>query len=275
MEDVLMITIVIFNRKGGVGKSTTCVNTAGCLDYKFKKNVLVIDCDAQMNATTCLTINGDESWNKNTVLDLFQDTTHEYSDYITKATILDKRDQLIETGISLVPGSRDLDSVSTDNMFAIKDFISKYNDMFDYCLLDCPPALTDTTINALCAADYVVVPALPGRDSVNGYSMVIDEINMMKENGYNVNIKVLGVLLNQVNKRRGLDNFYETVWGGKEMGNAFKSQIRNSADVASAYEFGKPLHYYKATCPAAEDYNDFVYELIHKIDALERKGGKK
>lgn len=268
-----MIKVGIFNRKGGVGKSTTCINTAGCIDYVHKKKVLIVDCDAQMNVTTCLTLNGEGQIINKTVKDLFDEEKPDWHDYIVQAVINDNRDRPVNTGIYLLPGSENLDSVNSENVFAIKNLLDTVEDQFDYCLIDCPPALTDATISALCAVDFVIIPAQPGRDSVNGYKMVHDEIDLMKANGFNVNIKILGVLLNQVNKRRSLDNYYGNEWN--ILGKAFASQIRNSAEVPTAYEFGKPLHYYRASCATAEDYAQFTKEMINKIKSINNKGRKK
>lgn len=268
-----MEKIAFYNRKGGVGKSTTCLNVAGCLDLKNKKKVLVVDCDPQSNITTCFTINSDTEV-EHTVADLFRLDDVKKENFIYPVSIPDNSGKkMIETSIKLLPGTKGLDMVTTDDMFVLKRFLDQCENDFDYCLIDCPPSLTDVTINILCAADYIMVPAEAGRDGINGYGMVVDEVNNMKENGYNANAHILGVFINNIDKRYALDRYYADLWKTDFKDNAFKSQIRCASDVRNAYEFGKPVHYYKARCNVAKDYEALTKEMMQKIKAI-KKGEK-
>ena len=264
-----MRKIAVFTRKGGVGKSVSCINIAGSLDVTYGHKTLLVDCDGQTNVTTCFTLNDEEP--EYSIADLFFKDKPVYEKIIQPIVLPGKNDKPISTNLSLAPGTKSLDDIDTTEMFVLKDFLDMQNDKFDYCIIDCPPSLTDMTINALCAADYLIIPANAGRDSVNGFGMVVDEVNRMKENGYNVNLKILGVFLNAVDKRRSLENYYGLLWKKEFGGNVFSSQIRDSADVVNAYEFGKPLHYYKRKSNVAEDYDDLVYEIISKINQYEKR----
>ena len=242
-----MERIAIYNRKGGVGKSTTCLNVAGCLDAEFHKRVLVVDCDPQANVTTCLLLNSDINIEKS-VADIFaENKSGNFNDFIYPVIIPDKNDKTdITTNISIVAGiKQELDRVNTQDMFALKDFLDLFEDKFDYCLIDCPPSLNDVTINILCAADYIIVPSEAGRDGINGYGMV--------------------VFLNKVDKRLSLHTYYSNLWQEDFKGSSFTSQIRGSSDVSNAYEFGKPVQYYKPNCKVAKDYERFTKELMKKI----------
>lgn len=263
-----MRKIAIYNRKGGVGKTVSCVNIAGCLDMEKKKRVLVIDTDAQANATSCLMLQDVDSI-RYSLYDLFKDPEILPDKIIHRARVLDrKNEKLVDTKISIIPSTKELDELSTDNMFAIRDFLEKVEDRFDYCLLDCSPSVTEMTINALCAADYLIIPSRAGRDSVTGYGMVIDEIDGMKSNGFNVNLKILGVFLNAVDKRRAIEDYYRSFWVDKSAHNAFTHSIRNTSDIVNAQEFGKPIHYYKK-CAALGDYEELVQEMEAKIGSYE------
>lgn len=263
-----MRRIAMYNRKGGVGKTVSCVNIAGCLDLIKNKKVLVIDTDAQANATSCLMLQ-DVDTIRYSLYDLFKDPQILPDKIIHRAKVLDRKNEnLVETKISIVPATKDLDEISTDNMFAIRDFLDKVEDRFDYCLIDCSPSVTEMTINALCAADYLIIPSLAGRDSVTGYGMVIDEIDGMKANGFNVNLKILGVFLNAVDKRRAIEDYYRSFWIDKGAKNAFLHSIRNASDIVNAQEFGKPIHYYRR-CPASIDYEELVQEIEAKIGSYE------
>lgn len=87
---------------------------------------------------------------------------------------------------------------------------------FHICLLkgtkDCPPLMPDVTFNVLCVADYILILCHSGIDGVNGYGIVIEEIYSMKDNGYNPNVRVLGVYINAVDKRYVLDHYYASLW---------------------------------------------------------------
>lgn len=274
-----MRKIAIYNRKGGVGKTVSCVNIAGCLDKVKGKKVLVIDTDAQANATSYLLQNDIDSI-KFSLCDLFREPAIDPDNIIYRARVFDRKEEnLIDTNIYVVPATNELDEISAESMFAIKDFLDMVEDKFDYCLIDCSPSITEMTINALCAADYLVIPSLAGRDSVTGYGMVIDEIDGMKTNGYNVNLKILGVFLNSVDKRRAIDDFYRSFWADmgkqKHKSVAFVNTIRNASDVVNAQEYAKPIHYFKS-CNVAKDYEGLVQELEAKIgshEALLRKNG--
>lgn len=263
-----MRKIAIYNRKGGVGKTVSCINIAGCLDMIRNQRVLVIDTDAQANATSCLMLQDVDSI-RYSLYDLFKEPGILPDKIIHRARVFDRKNEsLVETKISIVPATKELDELSTDNMFVIKDFLEEVEDKFDYCLIDCSPSVTEMTINALCAADYLMIPSLAGRDSVTGYGMVIDEIDGMKSNGYNVNLKILGVFLNAVDKRRAIEDYYYSFWVNKSARNAFTHSIRNASDIVNAQEFGKPIHYYKR-CPASSDYESLVQEMEAKIGSYE------
>lgn len=270
MGGMYMEKIAIYNRKGGVGKTTTSFNLAGCLDYVEHKRVLIVDCDPQSNITTSLMLYREDDYlsDSSTIYDLFMGTQKDCGKYLQSVKFPDRKGELtVSTRISILPGTKDLDKISTENMYILKDFLELYDDKFDYCIIDSPPSLTDITINILCAADYIIIPSCAGRDSVNGYGMVIDEVNAMKTNGYNMNLQVLGVLMNKVGRRRILEKYYSSLWSNEyDSGNSFKAQIRDSADVGNAYELGKPIHYYKRTCDVAHDYEELSKEIINRIE---------
>ncbi len=271
-----MVKIVIYNRKGGVGKTVSCVNIAGCLAKTKGYKVLVIDTDAQANATSYLMLH-DENTVRYGLNDLFHDPQIDPNKIIHKAKILDKKNEsFVDSNIYIVPASKELDELVTDDQFVIKRFLDSVEDKFDYCLIDCSPSVTEMTINALCAADYVMIPSLAGRDSVTGYGMVMDEIDAMKENGFNVPLKILGVFLNAVDKRRAIEDYYRSFWVGDKKRDVFVHSIRNSSEIVNAQEFCKPIHYYK-NCPVAKDYEELVQEMEAKIGSFEgmRKKGKR
>lgn len=266
-----MKTIAIYNRKGGVGKTVSCVNIAGCLEKGLKRKVLIVDTDAQANATSYLMLHDVEKV-RYCITDLFSNPDIDPDKIIYKAQIPGKgNERIVDTNIFIVPASMDLDNVSTDNMYIIRDFLAKVSDRFDFCILDCSPSVTEMTINALCAADYLMIPALAGRDSVTGYGIVMQEIDSMKQNGYSVNLKILGVFLNRVDKRRALEEYYREFWQSADKKTMhFQHSVRDASDIVNAQEFGKPIVYYRK-CAVMDDYKALTMELIRKIKSCEKK----
>lgn len=273
-----MIKIAVFSRKGGVGKSATCINLSGCLDVVYKKRVLIIDCDAQQNSTLCFYPDENSNVRKN-IIDLFKDEKVTPEEIIRPVSI-DTRGKkgIINTNISLIAGSPELDFDFTDSnrIFALRDFLTTVEDRFDYAFFDCPPSLTNATVIALCSCDYVLIPVESGSACANGYSMVMEEIDQMKENGFNVNIKVLGAFPSRIDKRHVLDDYYKSLWQNNFKSKMFLSSIRQSSDVKNSYEFNMPVNYYKKNSAVSKDYEELANEVISKVNAdiSKRKRGK-
>lgn len=280
-----MVTITVYNRKGGVGKTTTCVNLAGCLAKKYKKRVLLIDCDDQVNLTTAMTFcesNYDDAELEGDIIDVV--TKHDRSvihkvrvdkDFKNKETG-ESESKLIDTKISLIAGSEETEFIEIDDVFVLKSYLKEMEDDYDYVIIDCPPALNDMTTIALCASNYVLVPVNSGRDSVNGYNMVYKAIDRMKENGFNVNIKLLGIFVNKLRKVRVLEKQYKEIWledGEIDKDMVFQQYISDISDIPNAYEMGLPIHYYKPRQRCAREYNKLVAEILARIgDEVEIEG---
>ena len=272
-----MVTITVYNRKGGVGKTTTCVNLAGCLAKKYKKKVLLVDCDDQINLTTtmsfCETNHGEVVFNGD-IVDAVTGTDRSViypvrleKEFKNKETG-EKDYKLIDTDIAMIPGSVETEFIDISDVFALKNYLEKFASDYDYVIIDCPPSLNDMTTLALCATNYVLVPVTSGRDSINGYDMVFRAIDRMKQNGYNVNIKLLGVFVNKFTIMRSLDNQYKEMWQDDETGSnnmTFTHYISNISDIPNAYEFGLPIHYYKPRGRCSREYNRLVEEILRRI----------
>lgn len=260
-----MKKIVIFNRKGGVGKTSIVANLAACLDVCKKKKILLVDGDAQSNLTALMTCDSDVTV-QSTIADLFDD---EGADPAIPVSFYQRNGKEIPTRMWLLPGGAAIDGVETDDQFVLKRYLEKKDKEFDFCIIDCPPALTEMSLNALCAADFLIVPVEPGRDSANGYAMVANEISAMKDTARNngsdeYNVILLGALINKVNPRRSLDSYYSSdVWGSG--GQVFTTTIRESTSVRNASEFGRPVHYFSRSSPVAADYEELAAELLKKI----------
>ena len=271
-----MKTITVYNRKGGVGKTTTCVNLAGCLSKKYKKKVLLIDCDDQANLTTAMSFCESNHGDVDFKGDIINVVTGDDKNVIHPVKLekefknpeTGEQDfKLIDTRISLIAGSEETEFLDLSDVYALKSYLNKYAQGFDFVITDCPPSLNDMTTLSLCASDYVLVPVKAGRDSANGYDMVYKAMDKMKANGYNVNMKLLGVFINLYKNTRNLDKQYDDMWHGEDdnSDNVFEQVVSDISDIPNAYEFGLPVHFYKPRCKSSREYNKLVSEILVKI----------
>lgn len=265
-----MKKIAFFNQKGGVGKTSACVNIAGCLCKIFDKRVLVVDCDSQGNATSYLLTENTEPI-EYTLTDLFAGVDVKFSEIVKPVIMtLKQKKEPERIGIDVIPISRAIDRVNIKELTVLKDFLAEQEDNYDYCLLDCPPHLSDMSLNALCAADFVVVPSQADPDSLSGYSMLVDSINEIRQSGYNVGVEILGVMVNNITPHLALDRYMYQMFrdGFKKM--LLLQPIKRSTDVAQARFFGKPLCYYKPNSPITEDYISLTEEIISRTRVRRR-----
>lgn len=226
--------------------------------YKGKK-VLIVDCDTQCNTTDYLL---DESVIDKTLYDYLKGDITDISQ-ITYSVHFE-----IEQGckIKVIPSSPYIDSLDTDNIYALRELLRQVKDKYDYCLIDCTPYLAPLTLMGFCASDYIITIAELDVDSAKGYSLLIDEINSVKEKGYNDTLKLLGMIINKAiwNDKVGLfihNNFKE-----KASNSLFKQTIRNARVMKQARFFGKPICYYQPNTDICNDYKELTTEIIERID---------
>lgn len=253
-----MKTIVFYNRKGGVGKTSIAVNVAGVLAEKFRKKVLVVDIDSQINSTDYLTyVDGLPEKN---ILDYLENPDKE----IIKNFRIEERKGIRNTNIDLLPGSKQMDQVEFQDDKVFTKLLSELDADYDYCLIDSPPGNTDAVWCALCAAKYIVVPAVPDMYSLTGYSDLMDIVQKVKRTTENIDLKILGVLFNQVEMHHALDKQLIETYRADFKGNIFKNYIRRSSDIGKARVFGKPVINYAQFSNVTVDYVRLTKELMKK-----------
>lgn len=270
-----MYKIAIFNQKGGVGKTSITLNLAATLFKTLEKSVLIVDCDAQSNSSENLLAYG------------YDDAVPTFVDYINGQSTIEEcispiyinkgrngKESLIESNLAVIPVGENIDDAEIEDIAALKDMISKVPNEYDYCLFDCSPQKTTGVYLALCAADYVLVPIDAGDiDSIKGWSMVLDLIDQMKEQGINSTLRIVGVVLNKFTKTRSIHT-YLTGEFKESMGDAlFRTTIRSSADIEQAKFFRQPICYYKPSSAVARDYDSLAIELDERIVQLNKKIG--
>ena len=202
-----MKKIAVFNQKGGVGKTTTVFNLAGCLSKRGYR-ILVVDCDPQHNITNSLHM---ESMDQ-------VELTYTLTDVLSEKVMLQEAvyTSMIRTrgnakpkdlGIHFVPSDRRLSSLTLNDGDILKKALADLEDAYDYVLFDCPPGLSDIIINALVASDYILVPVGADKDSLDGYGELIDTVQTIVSNKINPDLKILGVFMTLVSSRDPFDQY--------------------------------------------------------------------
>lgn len=246
--------IALCNQKGGVGKTTTAINLATYLAISGKK-VLLIDIDPQGNATSGLGI--DKHSIKNSIYHLIIDDA-------------DPKSILIPTqvpNLSLFPSNLSLTGAEVELVgilgreHRLKKALAPLSSEFDFILIDCPPSLGLLTINALSAANSVLIPIQCEYYALEGLSQLVNTINLVKEN-INPELIVEGVLLTMADYRTNLTNEVinevKKFFGDK----VYSAVIPRNIRLAEAPGFGKPIAMYDKNSIAAKRYEDFANELL-------------
>jgi len=253
-------TIAIANRKGGVGKTTTAVNVATAMAAVGKK-VLVIDLDPQGNASTSMGV--DKRGSMASSYDILVGTK-KLSETIAWTDV---------PNFSLVPSSPDLagaeiELVDMDHReFALKTALSKEAVNYDYILIDCPPSLSLVTINALVAADAVIVPLQCEFLALEGITDLIQNINQIKKR-FNPKLELQGVVLTMYDKRNTLTQMVEDdvrSFFGKKV---YQTVIPRNVRISEAPSHGKPVLLYDFRCPGSQAYISLAGEVLKREKEL-------
>ncbi len=246
--------IAITNQKGGVGKSTTAVNVSAYLS-SYDYRTLLIDLDPQSNSTSGLGINPVDA--KDSIYDIL------INDREPNEIILDtsyKNLKILPSSIQLAGVEVELVS-SLKREFRLKEAVNKIEKDYDFILIDCPPALGLLTINALTAANEVIIPIQCEYYALEGLGQLLSTINLVKKN-LNDKLKIKGVIMTMYDPRIKLAGQVIEEVKNYFSEKVYKTVIPRNVRLSEAPSYGKPIMEYDPDCKGAEAYSNFTKEVI-------------
>lgn len=243
-------------KRAGVGKTTTAINLSSCL-ASFGKKVLSIDLDPQGNMSSGLGVDKDEV---------------EYNAYdliIGNAKIEDCICENVIENLDVLPSNINLSAaeielIGVDNKeFIIRDEVARVRDNYDYVIIDCPPALSMLTINAMTTADSVLVPIQCEYYALEGLSQLIHTIDLVQQR-LNPELVIDGVVFTMYDVRTNLSN--QVVDNVKENldANIYETLIPRNIRLAEAPSHGLPINLYDAKSAGAESYRLLAKEVMER-----------
>lgn len=254
-----MITICFSNQKGGVGKTTTAAATAAGL-YNRGKRVLMVDADPQGNLSFA---NGVDLLNvPNTLYDVFSGAAA-----ITDAI------QPVKIGLDIVTGGLQL--TAADSQFTqmgrermLSEALEAVQDQYDYCIVDVGPSLGILSMNAMTAADYIVIPMTADALALQGMIQLSDFIGNVRRY-CNPDLQIAGILITMYNERTRLtralrDTIDKTAEGMNTK--VFKSRIRRTQAISDAIAVQADIYEQAPNATATADYSAFIDELLETIE---------
>jgi len=248
--------IAIANQKGGVGKTTTAINLSASLAANDLR-ILLIDSDPQGNATTGLGISkGDDRLTLYNVL-------------LDDADIASAIVQTDFEGLDLIPSDKNLvaanlELIDVENRESrLVDKLQAVRSLYQYVLIDCPPALDLLTVNAMVAADSILIPIQCEFFALEGVSQLMDTIDRIRTS-FGSRLQIEGVLLTMYDERMNLTRQVEQDLREFFEQTVFKTVIPRSVRLAEAPSFGKPILAYDVRSRGAESYIQLAKEILQR-----------
>ncbi len=249
-------TIVIANQKGGVGKTTTAINLSAAL-AEMEQKVLVIDIDPQGNTSSGLGVEKEEV--ENTVYELL----------LGECSIEETIQREVFENLDIIPSNIDLAAAEIEIIgieekeYILKKAVDQVRENYDYIIIDCPPSLSMLTINAMCAADTVLVPIQCEYYALEGLSQLMNTVSLVKDR-LNDRLEIEGVVFTMYDARTNLSlQVVENVKSNLNQ-TIYKTIIPRNVRLAEAPSHGMPITKYDSKSAGAESYRLLAEEVIHR-----------
>ena len=252
-----MRTAAIVNLKGGVGKSTTAINLALIMATVYKYRVLLVDNDIQANVSKFF---GVHSYDYKSMENVLRDTDTMAEDVIRSSG---------RVGLDIIPANMNMDAAAVDLMLdqeanqivRLKDVLDQVEEQYDYCLIDCPPGVGINVLNALAAADDVIIPIKADKNALDGMEELDDIIQEIRP--YNEKLESVRCLVTMYTKDIDVIKGEEALRNSKY--DVFNTHIRHSKKVTAwTYENGQSLLETTPRSAATRDYKNLVLEYMGK-----------
>jgi chromosome partitioning protein len=248
--------LAIANQKGGVGKTTTAINLGTALSA-IGERVLLLDSDPQGNASTGLGVS--RAMRRKTLYDVLMDNVPVQEAAVKTAL----------PGLDLLPADPDLSGIEVEigqtprRSYRLRDALApiRANRIYDYILIDCPPALSLLTVNAMTAADAVLVPLQCEFFALEGLTQLMRTIDLVR-GSLNPGIEIQGVVLTMYDRRNSLSSQVAKDVRSHFGSTVYETVIPRNVRVSEAPSFGKPALIYDMKCAGSQAYIKLARELV-------------
>jgi chromosome partitioning protein len=253
--------LAVTNQKGGVGKTTTTVNLATTL-AACKMKVLIVDIDPQGNASTGLGISAHDR------------SRGIYHVVVEKAPVRERMVETVVPEMKIVPAGVELSGAEIELIavgqreYRLRDALVAVREEFDYILIDCPPALGLLTLNALVAADAVLVPLQAEYYALEGLSHLMKTIERVRR-ALNPKLEIQGIVLTMFDRRNNLCDMVEADVRSHLGDMVYNTVIPRNVRVSEAPSHGKPVLLYDLKCAGSKAYLKLAGEILRRERGLD------